>query len=849
MVQAAAVTAGVSNDQLTASTDSGVAGSAADQAAAAAMRLQGRTCLGAGRFEEAAELFARALSLAPDDPQTELQLGIALQSVGQHTEALKRFGAAQTSMPNDGAPYLHAAASFLALGNADAVVQAASDACHRAPHLPQAHYVYGQAWLAVDDNAKAERAFADAIRLSPRMVDAWINYGIARYRQGAIEDAKEAMRKALAVAPHHAVATSNLAAFQRITGESEAAENLLRAAIAVNPQNVGARLNLAADLLQSERAEDALALLSETEQPSELRAARHWQLQRSLAFLQLHRPAEARAALDAFTALGPVPSELAPLWMWRQVLLASEERDGARARKAAAAMEAALASMGPQAVLEHQIMAHYDLAKFWSGHNEPARAFANWQAGHALLKRAQPFSRSEHQTFIDANIAAFNKSRLAQGPHAANVDPAPVFIVGMPRSGTTLCEQILAAHAQVHGAGERTALASAFATLGGGGDNTEALRRIAALDTAALDRAAAHYLAAMHALAPDKTRIVDKMPGNFSYVGLIALMLPGAKIIYCTRDPRDVGFSIFTFRFHGYHPYAHDLADLGWYIGEHGRLMDHWRAVLPGRILTVDLADWVRDFDGTLAKVLAHLDLPPDPNCARFYENTDRVRTVSYAQVRQPVNARGLGRWKPYVAELAPLIGELEKAGIVTSAAGVIASDKRQTSNPSDMVTESDPGSGGLSLWKPAEHALALGLAVEFLMKHPAFAKLPFGNWSQVLVGQINRGHFCFVIDERRRVQGFYGWALAPQHVAEAWVEDRAAPSDEDSRVGDCVIFNAWAADSNRVHRFMVENGRKIVVGKRMLYAKRYYPDGRVRPMRFTVTDFISNHLARSDGK
>jgi hypothetical protein len=233
----------------------------------------------------------------------------------------------------------------------------------------------------------------------------------------------------------------------------------------------------------------------------------------------------------------------------------------------------------------------------------------------------------------------------------------------MPRSGTTLCEQILAAHRDVHGAGERPDLSRAFADLGGAWETATAARRIAGLPAGALDAAAGRYLAALRALAPDKSRIVDKMPGNYLYLGLVGLMLPGARIIHCARDPRDIGLSILTFRFHGHHPYAHDLGDLGWAIGEHRRIMDHWKAALPSPILTVRLSDWVHDFDGTLARVLTHLDLPPDPNCARFYESESRVRTVSRAQVRQPVNASGLGRWRKYATELAPLIAELNAAG------------------------------------------------------------------------------------------------------------------------------------------------------------------------------------------
>jgi Flp pilus assembly protein TadD len=518
--------------------------------------------------------------------------------------------------------------------------------------------------LALGEPARAERAFAEAVRLAPNWADAWVNYGVARYRQGAIEDAKAAMRQALLRSPGHRAAASNLGAFMRISGQGEGAEALLRATIEREPGNSGARLNLAADLLQEERASDALALLDSGVVPEDdPPAARHWRLQRALALLQLGRIVEARAELGAFEALGPPPREIAPLWRWRRLLTAHAIRDFDAAEQEAGLMEMALADMGPDAVLEHAIMGRFDLAKFWSGRGKHSRAFSQWVAGHKLLARSQPFSREAHRAFVDANVRIFSPARFASGPRARNVDPAPVFIVGMPRSGTTLAEQILAAHAQVHGAGERSALGQAYATLARGGEDETAVARLGASPQATLDAAAEAYLAQLHALAPEKTRVVDKMPGNYNYLGLAALLLPGAKIIHCVRDPRDIGLSIFTFRFHGSHGYAHDLADLGWYIGEHDRLMAHWKATLPNPILTLRLSDWVEDFDATLARVLAHLELPPDPNCARFYEAETRVRTVSRSQVRQPVNARGLGRWRTYAAELASLISELEIAG------------------------------------------------------------------------------------------------------------------------------------------------------------------------------------------
>jgi len=551
-----------------------------------------------------------------------------------------------------------------AAGDLEGALRAARAACAAAPDAPVPHYAEGELLTALGDDAGAVQAYAKALRRAPGWADAWINLGLARYRQGAIHAAKTAMREALRLAPNHPAATANLGALMRITGGGQAAETMLRENLKKSPDNLAARLNLVGDLLQHGRGAEALALLDSQCAPRAPAALRHWHLGRALALLQLGRTQAARRALDAIAAIGPMPPALAPLLLWRHLLLAQLERDLSRAAKIAEDMAASIEAMGPNAVPEHRIMAHYDLARFYAGSGNTNAAFRHWSEGHALLRLSQPFRREAFRDVIEANIELFDAARFADGRRARNRDPCPVFIVGMPRSGTTLCEQILAAHPQVHGAGERTALAAASWRLGGG-EGQAALARLAALDADALDAAAETYLAALHELAPDKARIVDKMPGNEMYLGLAGLMLPGARIIHCVRDPRDIGLSIWTFRFHGEHPYAHDLADLGFTIAQRARLMAHFRAVLPNPILTVALQDWVRDFDGTLARVLAHLDLPADPACARFYENDREVRTVSRAQVRQPVHAQGIGRWRAYAPHLAPLIAELAAAGMV----------------------------------------------------------------------------------------------------------------------------------------------------------------------------------------
>ena len=151
----------------------------------------------------------------------------------------------------------------------------------------------------------------------------------------------------------------------------------------------------------------------------------------------------------------------------------------------------------------------------------------------------------------------------------------------------------------------------------------------------------------------------------------------------------------------------------------------------------------------------------------------------------------------------------------------------------------------GFTLFQPENPLIALGLAVSHLMTKPAFAALKFGGWSRILTGQINRKHYYFVLDEKKQVQGFLGWALASKDVAEAWVENRAGVSFDDAREGDCIIFNAWSASAPGVNRVLLEAARQAMRGRDMVYFKRYYKDGTTRPARLKANDFIEGHLAR----
>jgi hemolysin-activating ACP:hemolysin acyltransferase len=140
-----------------------------------------------------------------------------------------------------------------------------------------------------------------------------------------------------------------------------------------------------------------------------------------------------------------------------------------------------------------------------------------------------------------------------------------------------------------------------------------------------------------------------------------------------------------------------------------------------------------------------------------------------------------------------------------------------------------------LTAWRPSSPSSSVGLAVEYLSQKPAFAKLPFGEWSQVLFHQVARGHYLFVVDQDRRIRGFLGWALTEERFAELWVEGLSALRNEQCLEGDCVIVNAWSADTIAVNHFLREGMLKLFAAKRVLYFKRHYPDGRERPMRLVV--------------
>lgn len=163
-----------------------------------------------------------------------------------------------------------------------------------------------------------------------------------------------------------------------------------------------------------------------------------------------------------------------------------------------------------------------------------------------------------------------------------------------------------------------------------------------------------------------------------------------------------------------------------------------------------------------------------------------------------------------------------------------------------DLLENRQSAGNRLRAVREQDRARALGLAVSYLMTKPAFAKLPFGHWSRILAGQINRGHYLFVA-RGNEIVGFFGWALTTEDKAELWLAGTREPTAEECRDGDCILINAWEAIDDNVQKFVVEKFRQVILGKRLIYGKRFYDDGRVRPLRVSVNDFVDRHLSRGE--
>jgi tetratricopeptide (TPR) repeat protein len=573
------------------------------------------------KFEEAEAAFNRALAINPGSAAAYFNLGHALREQGKRAEAAAAYRQVIRIMP-------HSAEANSCLGAL----------LHQEGHLDEAVV-----------------ACKRAIRLKPDFAEAYYNLAIAFAAQKKFDRALAGYRKALEIRPDYAEAHSALGSALRACGELDGAIAAYRRAIALKPDYAEAHCNLGRALHDQGKSGEAIDALRHGLLLDGTSAEAHNSL--GLALRSVGKLSEGRAAVTEAIRLAPLSARYR-----RHLSEMIRFRDG---DSHLAEMEHLLGEADTLAPGERTDL-HFALGKAYDDIGRHAEAAQQWLQGNTLKRREVSYDAAAMDEGFERirNVFAQDWFEIRQG--IGHPSALPVFIIGMPRSGTTLVEQILASHPQVFGGGEMKYFGAAVREI-------EAARyalypdltsTLTGSDFADLGK---RYLTESLRLArPGARHVTDKMPSNFLFAGLIHLSLPNAPIIHTVRDPVDTCLSCFSKLFTGELNYTYDLAELGRYYRQYQLLMAHWKRVLPaGRILDVCSEELVEDVEGQARRIVAHCGLEWDPRCLSFQENDRPVRTASATQVRQPVYKSAVGRWRPYQAFLAPLLRELGVASAI----------------------------------------------------------------------------------------------------------------------------------------------------------------------------------------
>ena len=519
----------------------------------------------------------------------------------------------------------------------------------RAAPDPQTLHELGVAALREGRIDDAVKTFQQVIFRAPHIPEAHSNLSLALLKQGLCEASVKSAERALELRPDFAGARNNLGlALQQLNRHSEAIaqfEKMLAAG-----QVSQARQNLAISFQALGRYEEAIATFEAalTDNP------RSADLHRNLGMVLVIVGQIERAARAFEYAIELDPSQPASYRCLAEVrrmraddpLLASMERLGAEIDRFSAA---------------DQIELHFGLGKALADAGQYARSFSHYLAGNALKRREIAYNEA-------ATFQLFDRIRMAVTPEflSAHRDwgersSVPIFIIGMPRSGTTLVEQILVSHPNVATGGERTDFVKQSQRLLS--DDTTPFSFVDHLGELPPERfrqLGAAYLAAIRPIAATAERIIDKAPGNFRFLGLIHAALPNARIIHVQRNPIDNCLSIFAQLFGAPQSFAYELGELGRYWVRYDALMAYWRSVLPeGVMLDLSYEELVRDFEPQTRRLFRHCGLEWHPACLTFYKTERPVETASRAQVRQPLYSSSIERWRPDAALLKPLLEAL----------------------------------------------------------------------------------------------------------------------------------------------------------------------------------------------
>jgi len=640
-----------------------------------------------GRQEAAAALIGKAIDIRPDRADYHYHLGEVLRTVDRHEEAIASYRRA-IRIDDGEADYLFGLGNALAAaGKREEAIAAYGNAVRLEPEDAEAHNNLGNELAVAGGLEGALAHLREAIALSPHYADAHHNLSLALHETGRIEQALVHARRACETMPDRAQPLLHLGRLLDALGDVAGALACFRTAMLHAPLEASLLARIAEGLRHTgdfRRAVEAYRTLVRLEPE----ATRH-RVGLSHCLVQLQcfaeAAAESRRALDrepeCAAALGILAVcrqaqgcfEQAAELLRRALALDSSATEAAYLLATNEGYEPAdrelarWAALAEDRDLTEEKRAHllFALGRAQERRGRYDAAFPCFERGNRIKARLQPFDADRHTAYVDRLMAVFSEEFFAQRRDFGVSEAAPVFIVGMPRSGSTLVEQILCAHPDVAALGEHREMLEIVRDLPGivaaGSTFPECCPDITIETCEGLAR---RYLAATSREGSATSCMTDKMLGNFLRLGVIALLFPHARVVHCTRNPLDTCVSCFTQDFaHGLR-FTTDLSNLASFFRDYRRLMAHWRQVLPLSILDVRYESLVRDPETVSRDLVGFCGLPWDSRCLRPHHARRDIATASVWQARQPIHGQSVGRWRNYEAFLGPLIAGLREAGV-----------------------------------------------------------------------------------------------------------------------------------------------------------------------------------------
>ncbi|MGD0491128.1 MAG: tetratricopeptide repeat protein [Steroidobacteraceae bacterium] len=627
--------------------------------------------------KDAVPALRRTAELMPRDAEAHGNLGLALHDQGQWTEALASLRRALAIAPRDVQALVAAANAIRALGRAREAIPLYRQALALEPRRVEARNNLGNALLELGECGEAVDCYRRALEIEPEDAQLHCNLGNALRQLGFLEEAIASSRRAVALDPALSVAHNNLGLSLAALGDRSAAVTHYVRAIELDPGRPEIHCNLGSALFELRRVDEAaesfrraLAL-----EPDDVLA--HWSL--GAALRQQGRAAEAEAicqaalnidpgSVEALTLLGELRADRGRFSEAEELFRRAIAMDPgcpnawfgiASHRRMTAGdtdwLEGAEALLAKRLSRRDEVNLQYALGKYFDDVGRYDRAFGHYRQANELAKlHGASYDNTKLARRVDEMIGSFDAASVRNWRRGGSGSQLPILVVGMPRSGTSLAEQILASHPQVFGAGELSFWDTAFLAW--------KKARLESADAAdLLAGMAADYLVRLTASSGNALRVVDKMPANFLYAGLIHAALPAARIIHMRRHPIDTCLSIYFQNFFNVTAYANDLDHLADYYAQYVRITDHWRNVLPAAsLLEVPYEGLVEDQEGWTRRMLDFVGLPWDPKCLAFHETDRVVITASRWQVRQKLHAQSAGRWRRYEKHVGPLRRLLE---------------------------------------------------------------------------------------------------------------------------------------------------------------------------------------------